>query len=367
MTGTWRSRRRFRSPAEEAPAALLAQALSALDGFGTVTAVFFPVSADVSVDAGAAAAVVDLEGSDPPRAFPLLYRAATRQLVAVAPPGTVLREHHRYGCVVSGGVHDSAGRALRPSKAMADLLAGGPTAPGGLSAAGRQSRSAATGATPEAATAFTTQTVSAWATKALADLAAMPPVATPTRTFPPGPELDDLFGGPGHHHASGIAAVRRRAARARRAGGRGDVRVARLPVGHAGQMGMFDDGMTVKSVDAVPFMLILPKDAPAGLPVAIFQHGIDGDRSTMLLVADDYTARGYAVLGIDAPFPRQPPARRGRPGQQPRRREPIPDGIGDPPASRWRRSSTSSGTRRWGSRRSIRASCATTSARRPSI
>jgi hypothetical protein len=36
--------------------------------------------------------------------------------------------------------------------------------------------------------------------------------------------------------------------------------------------------------------------------VAIFQHGIDGDRSTMLLVADDYTARGYAVLGIDAPF-----------------------------------------------------------------
>ena len=90
----------FPFPAEEAPAALLAEALSALDGFGTVTAVFFPVSGDVIVDAGAAAEVVDLEGSEPPRAFPLRYRAATRQLVAVAPPGTVLREHHRYGCVV---------------------------------------------------------------------------------------------------------------------------------------------------------------------------------------------------------------------------------------------------------------------------
>ena len=104
----------FPFPAEDASATLLAQALSALDGFGTVTAVFFPVSTDVTVDAGAAAAVVDLEGSEPPRAFPLLYRAATRQLVAVAPPGTVLREHHRYGCVVSGGVHDSAGRRAAP-------------------------------------------------------------------------------------------------------------------------------------------------------------------------------------------------------------------------------------------------------------
>ena len=237
-TGIWWSRHRFRSRPTDPPAALLAQALSALDGFGTVTAVFFPLSADVIVDAGAAAAVVDLEGSEPPRAFPLLYRAATRQLVAVAPPGTVLREHHRYGCVVSAGVHDDGGRPLRPSKAMADLLAGGPTAPAAYQLlAAKLGRSGATGTTPEAATAFTTQTVSAWATKALADVAALPSVATPTRTFAPGPELDDLFGGPVDHHASGLAAVGRRAAPARRAGGGGDVRVARLSVGHAGADG----------------------------------------------------------------------------------------------------------------------------------
>ena len=113
-------------------------------------------------------------GSDPPRAFPLLYRAATRQLVAVAPPGTVLREHHHYGCLVSAGVHDNGGRPLRPSKAMAELLlAGGPTAPAAYKLlAAKLGTSGATAATPEAATAFTTQTVSAWATKALADVVA---------------------------------------------------------------------------------------------------------------------------------------------------------------------------------------------------
>src|SRR4051794_25440691 len=174
----------FPFAAETPAAALLAQALSEADGFGTVTAVFFPVNAALSVDPGATARVVDLEGSEPPRAFSLLYRAATRQLVAVAPPGTVLREHHRYGCVVSGGVHDSAGNPLRPSKAMADLLAGGPTAPGSdqLLApplGGRAGTAGGTGGTPQAATAFTTQTVSAWAAKALADVAALPLVAVP--------------------------------------------------------------------------------------------------------------------------------------------------------------------------------------------
>ena len=42
--------------------ALLAQSLSELDGFGTTTSVFFPVSAPVEIDDGAAAQVIDLEG-----------------------------------------------------------------------------------------------------------------------------------------------------------------------------------------------------------------------------------------------------------------------------------------------------------------
>jgi hypothetical protein len=310
---------------QAAATALLAQALSELDGFGTVTSVFFPVNAPVEVEAGTSATIIDLEGSDPPRGFPLLYRASTRQLVAVAPPGTVLREHHRYGCVVSGGVHDGAGRPLRPAPAMADLLAGEPTAP----ASYRLLAAKLAGTHPAAATAFTTATVSGWVTPVLADLAAMPPVAQPTRVFSPGPEMDDLFGGPVTTTRPGRPP----------AGGVLHDHVGLVVEGTfaspdylsttPGQRGIFDDLPTIKSIDAVPFMLILPRGAPAGLPVAIFQHGIDGDRSTMLLVADDYTARGYAVLGIDAPFhgSRQAGAVdlvNNLSGL------PIPDGIGDP-------------------------------------
>src|SRR5206468_4488174 len=87
-----------------------------------------------------------------------------------------------------------AGRPLRPSKAMADVLAGGASAPASYRLLATKLQSS--GTVPEAATAFTTQTVSAWAAKALADVAAMPLLAVPTRTFAPGPDLDDLFGGP---------------------------------------------------------------------------------------------------------------------------------------------------------------------------
>jgi hypothetical protein len=308
-----------------ASTAVLAEALSQLDGFGTVTSVFFPLNVPVEVDAGAAATVVDLEGADPPRAFPLLYRASTRQLVAVAPPGTVLREHHRYGCVVAGGVHDSAGRPLGPAPAMAELLAGDQTAPVSY----RLLAAELSGAHVQAATAFTTATVSGWGAKVIADLAAMPPVATPTRIFAPGQDMDDLFGGPVTTTRPGLPP----------SGGVLHDHVGLVVEGTfaspdylsatPGLPGMFDDGPTIKSIDAVPFMLILPRGQPAGLPVAIFQHGIDGDRSTMLLVAEDYTARGYAVLGIDAPFhgSRQAGAVdlvNNLSGM------PIPDGIGDP-------------------------------------
>lgn len=99
----------------------LAAALSELDGFGTTTSIFFPVSGAVDVEDGAAAAVIDLEGDEPPRSFPLFYREATGQLVAMAPPGTVLRSKHRYACVVTGGVSGKTG-PLRPSAAMTAAL-----------------------------------------------------------------------------------------------------------------------------------------------------------------------------------------------------------------------------------------------------
>ena len=73
--------------------------------------IFFPVDRDVVVDPGATATVIDLV--DPARTivFPLLYRASGKQLVAMAPMGTSLKEHHPYGCYITAGVsglHPSA-------------------------------------------------------------------------------------------------------------------------------------------------------------------------------------------------------------------------------------------------------------------
>ena len=184
----------------------------------------------------------------------------------------------------------------------------------------------------------------------------------------PAPTLDDLFGGPVTTTRPGLPA----------SGGVLHEHVGLVVEGTfaspdylsatPGQMGMFDDGMTVKSVDAVPFMLILPKGragGPAGgdLPARDRRRSVDDAAGGRRL----HRAR-LRRAGDRRALSRQPPGWRGRSGQQPQRRERSPTASAIRSASRpWRRSSTSSGMRRWGSRRSIRASCATTSGRRPSI
>ena len=40
----------------------------------------------------------------------------------------------------------------------------------------------------------------------------------------------------------------------------------------------------------------------ATLPLVIVQHGLDGDRSDALAVANELAAAGYAVVAADAPF-----------------------------------------------------------------
>jgi hypothetical protein len=67
-------------------------------------------------------------------------------------------------------------------------------------------------------------------------------------------------------------------------------------------------GMTPqpKGTATVPFTLVLPKSPPGGsfadLPVVIFQHGLGGDRSAVMGVANGLCAQGFAVIGIDIPF-----------------------------------------------------------------
>jgi hypothetical protein len=158
------------SAANDADVIELAATLSEADGFSTTGSIFFPVSADVVVDSGATARLIDLDDPMRATAYPLFYRSDTKQLVAMAPVGTALLEHHQYGCYITGGVHGVKGGALHPSATMSDAIAGR----GRFGAHPSYQKLAAALAKlmvkPIAATAFTTQTVSAWASKAIADL-----------------------------------------------------------------------------------------------------------------------------------------------------------------------------------------------------
>jgi hypothetical protein len=277
----------------------LALTLSELDGFGTTTSIFFPLSGDVTVDEGATATVVDLDDpSAPPLAYPLYYRAPYQQLVAMVPNGTALTERHAYGCFVTSGVP-----ALRPSAEMQDAMRGqGPLATQGAwlkLAAYLQAQ----GLSPVAATAFTTQRLTTWVPKVLADLDAMPPKAHVTRVFKSAADLDLIYGGPaanlrpgrppsGGVYHGGVAFVVE-----------GTFDVPHYLSATPGLLGLFDDAMTVRSVDHVPFLLTLPTVTAgasyAGTPLLIFQHGINDDRKAVLEVSTSFASAGYAVLGID--------------------------------------------------------------------
>ena len=278
----------------------LAATLSEADGFSTTRSIFFPVSDDLVVDDGATATVVDLDDPSKMLSYPLFYRADTKQLVAMAPLGTALAEHHAYGCWVASGVHDAGGHALHPSSAMSDAIAGRGDIGARASYQKLSQVLASAMVKPLAATAFTTQTLTAWAQKALSDLAAMPPKATVDLTFSSPSELDEIFGGaatttkPGKPPSGGVL----------------HTNIAAVVVGHfdsphylsatPGTLGLFDDAMSIKATDHIPYILVLPiRSSYASTPLVIFQHGINGDRSAALTVANSYAARGYATLGID--------------------------------------------------------------------
>ncbi len=62
--------------------------------------------------------------------------------------------------------------------------------------------------------------------------------------------------------------------------------------------------LRAKRQDDVPFTLWLPLGSPGNgpVPVVIVQHGLGGDRSDALPLANALAASGYAVIAIDAPF-----------------------------------------------------------------
>jgi alpha-beta hydrolase superfamily lysophospholipase len=81
-----------------------------------------------------------------------------------------------------------------------------------------------------------------------------------------------------------------------------------LPASQATWHGAFERSaageLLSKTRDEVAFTLFLPLGAvaDAALPVIVVQHGLSGDRSDAVPLADALAAAGYAVFAFDAPF-----------------------------------------------------------------
>lgn len=73
----------------------------------------------------------------------------------------------------------------------------------------------------------------------------------------------------------------------------------------AGHFTKNDDGEIVLQKGTLPFVLVLPEETAeitAPFPVAVMIHGFYGDRYAMLVHADAFLEKGYAVLTTDLPF-----------------------------------------------------------------
>ena len=79
-----------------------------------------------------------------------------------------------------------------------------------------------------------------------------------------------------------------------------------------GENGSFLTQFNVKPVTTerirIPVLLTVPIETdeitkpPDGWPIVIFQHGLTGDRTNLLPVADTFSSIGYAVIGIEHPL-----------------------------------------------------------------
>jgi hypothetical protein len=138
------------------------------------------------------------------------------------------------------------------------------------------------------------------------DLVNKAPAAAPTLTEARGQaELDALLGSPPtgavgldsggpHEHIGWMVS--------------GSFSAANLISTRANVHGVFERNaggeLRAKRQDDIHFTLWLPlgSTASAALPVVIMQHGLGGERSDALPVANALAASGYAVIAIDAPF-----------------------------------------------------------------
>ncbi len=80
------------------------------------------------------------------------------------------------------------------------------------------------------------------------------------------------------------------------------------PVGGTRLLTRFNPVPVATETLSIPLLATVPNAAsgrtkpPAGWPVVVFQHGITGNRTNMLGLADSFAAQGFVVVAIDQPL-----------------------------------------------------------------
>lgn len=280
-------------------------AIETMDGFGTTTSAFFPVSEPVAVASQTSAGLIDLEKQTLIAKWPLYFREGAMQLVALAPGGTALQPGHEYAIIVFGGVEGASG-PLRPSAAMQEALAARGRFASLSSYQKLHTYLQNNGLQPQAATAYTTHTRLDWYNEVAGALASTAHAAVVDHVYPES-ELDFLCGSefanikPGMQPGGGVRhEAMAYVIRGRMTGPRFLAKPNDPTAAIAAIDGTFEQTGTLE----IPWILVLPKRSGgyAGTRVVHFQHGLGSNRSNVLAVANEHAKRGFATFGIDTLF-----------------------------------------------------------------
>jgi len=308
------------------------------DGFGVWNGAYFPVEGAIdpaSLDGNVH--LIDLTSGDELAVYTHFRAKDTPQRIFARPVfGSVLLEQHAYAYVITKKVKSAGSGALQPSSDLAALLAAKAPPAGALARAYAiyqpllalldQGKPVARGDVA-AATVFTTHSITHPLTQMRAALDGTPaPKATVNLIFAAtmmtGDDgtIDQILGTPtsmlpgvdnpgGIWHADIGFVVQGTFTTPDYLNNTSTVTAA---WGTPTSVDFFDDDggkgtAHPKGTATVPFTLVLPTSAHvngsyANLPVVIFQHGLGGDRSGMMGVANAICAQGFGVIGIDIPF-----------------------------------------------------------------
>jgi len=305
--------------------------LADLDGFGAVSPVFFrldgpidptslPATPADTLREDASVLLLDVDPSSA-SAFSrtpvdVAWLESAGRLSIRPDDGHPLAEGRRYAAVVTRRVRAADGRAVEPAEAFGavrdastrpeDALAARAYAQYGPVLASLAANGIAREEVAGLAV-FTVQTV----TRDLVDAReriweGAPPRAALLEAIAAGPDLDARLGLP----ASPVAGLDVEGGVLHSAVGwmihgtfSAPCFVASVPGVH-GHFSRDDTGrLEVKGTETVPFTLLLPRAGDmARLPVVIFEHGLGGDRSQALALANALNGAGYAVIAPDMPY-----------------------------------------------------------------